>query len=79
MTSSQSEKSAYQFLACSLEYVSHMLWTTYREGMGMGVGEKVKREETSVSLWLIHADVWQKPSQYYKIIILQLKKNKRIF
>ena len=50
-----------------------MLWTTYREGMGMGVGEKVKREETSVSLWLIHADVWQKSTQYCKAIILQLK------
>ena len=48
-----------------------MLWTTYREGMGMGVGEKVKREETSVPLWLIHADVWQKSTQYCKAIILQ--------
>ena len=23
--------------------------------------------------WLIHVDVWQKPSQYCKVIILQLK------
>ena len=28
---------------------------------------------TYVHLWLIHVDVWQKPSQYYKVIILQLK------
>ena len=28
-------------------------------------------------LWLIHVDVWQKPTQYYKAIILQLKKEKR--
>ena len=24
-------------------------------------------------LWLIHVDAWQKPTQYYKAIILQLK------
>ena len=35
-----------------------------------------KREETYVDLWLIHVDVWQKPTQYYKAIILQLKINK---
>ena len=27
---------------------------------------------THVYLWLIHVDVWQKPSQYFKLIILQL-------
>ena len=27
-------------------------------------------------LWLIHADVWQKPAQYSKAIITQLKENK---
>ena len=26
-----------------------------------------------VYLWPIHVDVWQKPSQYCKVIILQLK------
>ena len=26
-----------------------------------------------IYLWLIPADVWQKPSQYYKVIILQFK------
>ena len=31
---------------------------------------------THVYLWPIHIDVWQKPSQYYKVIILQLKKKK---
>ena len=30
-------------------------------------------EGTYVCLWLIHADVWQKPIQYCKAIILQLK------
>ena len=27
-------------------------------------------------LWLIHVDIWQKETQYYKAIILQLKINK---
>ena len=31
------------------------------------------RRGTHVYLWLIHVDVWQKPSQYCKAIILQLK------
>ena len=30
-------------------------------------------EDTYVYLWLIHVDVWQKPTQYCKAIILQLK------
>ena len=39
-------------------------------------GGRFKREETYVYLRLIHADVWQKPTQYCKAIILQLKINK---
>ena len=31
------------------------------------------REGTYVYLWLIHVDVWQKPTQYCKAVILQLK------
>ena len=38
------------------------------------LGEKFKREGTYVYLWLIDVDVWQKPTQYYKTIIFQLKK-----
>ena len=30
-------------------------------------------------LWLIHVDIWQKETQYYKAIILQLKINKSKF
>ena len=40
------------------------------EGGGRG---GFKREGTYVYLWLILDDVWQKPSQYCKVIILQLK------
>ena len=36
------------------------------------------REGTYVCLWLIHVVVWQKPTQLCKIVILQLKENKRI-
>ena len=35
-----------------------------------------KREGTYVYLWLIHVDVWQKPIQDCKAIILQPKVNK---
>ena len=31
------------------------------------------RERTCVHLWLIHDDVWQKPTQSYKAIIFQKK------
>ena len=34
------------------------------------------REWTYLYLWLIHADIWQKPTQYCKAIILQLRINK---
>ena len=39
------------------------------------VGGKFKREGTYAHLWLLHVDVWQKPTQYCKAIILQLKIN----
>ena len=36
---------------------------------------RFKKKGTYVYLWLIHVAVWQKPTQYYKAIILQLKIN----
>ena len=50
--------------------------TTWRDGMEWEVGGRLEREGTHVYLWLIHADVWQKPTRYCKAIILQLKINK---
>ena len=38
-----------------------------------GEGGGFRMEEMHVYLWLIHSDVWQNPSQYCKVIILQLK------
>ena len=40
--------------------------------MGLEVGGRFKTEGTYVYLWLIHVDIWQKPTQYCKAIILQL-------
>ena len=41
--------------------------------MGSEVGGAFSREGTRAYLWPVHADVWQKPSQYCKVIVLQLK------
>ena len=54
-------------------------WTEQRSGTGWEVGGRFKREETCVYLWLIHVDVWQKPTQFCKAIILLLKINKLDF
>ena len=51
--------------------------TTSRGGMEWEVGGRFKREGSYVYLWLIH-DVWQKPTQYCKVVILQLKINKSL-
>ena len=39
------------------------------------MGERLKREGIYLHLGLIHVDMWQKPTQYCKVIILQLKIN----
>ena len=44
--------------------------------MGWRIRARFKREGTYVYLWLLHIVVWQKPTQYCKAIILQLKKKK---
>ena len=46
--------------------------TTQSVGVGRDVGGGF-RMEGHVYPWLIHVDIWQKPPQYYKVIILQLK------
>ena len=43
-------------------------WDGRWEGGSTGLGKYI-------SLWLIHVDVWQKLTQYCKVIILQLKIN----
>ena len=44
--------------------------------MGWEVGKRFRMEGTYVYLSMIHINVWQKPTQYCKAIILQLKINK---
>ena len=39
------------------------------------MGGRFEREGTHGYLWLIHVDVWQKPMQYCKAIVLQWKIN----
>ena len=49
-----------------------VLWDN-PEGWGWeGDGREVQDGETQVQPWLIHVDIRQKPSQYCKVIILQL-------
>ena len=49
------------------------LITTQRGEMGREVGGMFKWKGTWANLWLIHVDVWKKPAQYGKAMILQLK------
>ena len=51
------------------------LWQPRQVGWG-GRCEGFKRDRTHVSPWLIHCNVWQRPTQFCKAIILQLKKKK---
>ena len=39
--------------------------------------KEIKNLHRYLYLWLIHVDVWQKPTQHCKAIILQLKKSKQ--
>ena len=50
-----------------------MLCDNLEEWDGEGGGGRLKSEETYICLGLIHVDALQKPSQYCKVIILQLK------
>ena len=46
------------------------------EGCDGVVGERFRGRGHVYNLWLIRVDVWQKPTQYCKATILQLKINK---
>ena len=43
---------------------------------GVGHGREIQEGGAYVYLWLIHVDIWQKPTQYYQGITRQLKINK---
>ena len=42
-------------------------------GMGWEVAKRFNREGTNVYPWLLHVDVWQRPTQYSKASILKIK------
>ena len=50
-----------------------VLWDNPEGWDGEGCRRGVEDGRTHVHLWLIHVDAWQKPPQYCKVIILQLK------
>ena len=50
-----------------------LVWHVVSQSWCHVLSQRFKREGTYVYLWLIHDDVWQKPTQYCKAIILQLK------
>ena len=53
---------------------TRVLYNNLERWDGVGDGREVQGEgDMYVYLWLIHADTWQKPTQYCKAIILQLK------
>ena len=43
--------------------------------MGWEWGGRFQRKGIYVYLWLIHVNIWQKPTQYCKATIIQLKIN----
>ena len=49
-----------------------VLWDNPRDRVG-GSGRGIQDGGTHVYPWLIHVNVWQKPPQYCKVIVLQLK------
>ena len=49
-----------------------VLWDNPEGWHGEGGRRRVQDEGDHVYPWLIHVDVWQKPSQYCKVIIFQL-------
>ena len=50
-----------------------MLCDNLKGWNGEGGGRGCRMEGTNECLWPVHVDIWQKPSQYCKVIILQLK------
>ena len=62
-------------ICCVTQGTQTVLGNSLEEWEGVGWGGRFKREGTYVYLWLIPVDVWQKPTQYYKAIILQLQIN----
>ena len=50
-----------------------MLCDNLEGWVGVGGGREAQEGGDVLYLWLIHVNIWQKPTQYCKAIILQLK------
>ena len=57
-------------LLCKAENPKPELSDSLEYGKGREWGGEFQKEGTYVYLMLTHVDVWQKPSQYCKVIIL---------
>ena len=66
-------KTANGNLLCDSGNSNRSSVTTYGSGMGREMGGRIKREGTYMYLWLIHFDIWQKTTQFGKVMILQFK------
>ena len=72
--------SQWKFAVWLRELKSGALWQSRGVGWGGRWEGRSRRRghtyRTYTYLWLIHVDMWQKPSQYCKAIVLQLNINK---
>lgn len=53
--------------------------TTLRGQMGWEAGGRFKMGGTHVYLWLTRVDVWQRPAQYCRAVVLLKKKQKKTY
>ena len=61
---------------CKMHEAEHpkpVLWANPEGYGGEGDERGVQHGGKHLYLWLIHVNVWQEPSQYCKLTILQLK------
>ena len=63
-------------ICCIIQGTQIRLCDNLEEEMEWKVEGRFKKEWACVYLWLIHVDIWQKPTQYCEAIILKLKINK---
>ena len=66
---------AWHLVCASNKYTMACLvvFIKYKIGRRREMGRWFKKEGTYVYLWLIHVDIWHKPTNFCKAIILQLK------
>ena len=71
-------ESQWEFAAWYRE-LNLVLCDNLEGGMRREEGGRFKMEGTYVYLWLIHVDIWQRPTQHCKAIIFQFKNYKKTY